>query len=207
MQFLRDLWNLGLWKKAAGDALRWGIGPGGEVSPTRMSPCRALRLWGGKKKQFCELICNRLDSLTQCKSATATVEIFGYADERCIDKKAYGELNPWAHPSTRATLHPSESCSTLTPGYFKNPFYYWLQKNMPQNGFCNTFFLYSLDPFNIISINHTNRLIIPNNTIHECYTVDSYSLDLISRTPSYNIIQLMLLYIGIQLLSVCILQT
>lgn len=42
------------------------------------------------KKQFREFICNRLDSLTECKSVTNTVEIFGYTDTSYIDKRAYG---------------------------------------------------------------------------------------------------------------------
>lgn len=68
------------------------------------------------KKQFRELICNRLDSLTQCATVTDTVEIFGYADTSYIDKKAYEELNPFAHPlsTEAATLCPFESNATLT---------------------------------------------------------------------------------------------
>ncbi len=49
---------------------------------------------------------------------TNTVEIFGYTDTSYIDKRAYGEINPFAHPSTTeaATLCPFESHATLTLG-------------------------------------------------------------------------------------------
>ncbi len=68
------------------------------------------------KKPFSELICNRLDSLTQCKSVTDTVEIFRYTDTSYIDKKAYGELNPFVHPSIAAILSPFETQVTFTLG-------------------------------------------------------------------------------------------
>lgn len=70
------------------------------------------------KKQFSELMCNRLDSFTQCEAVTDIVEISGYTDTSNIDIKAYGELNPFAHPSTTeaATLCPFESHETNTLG-------------------------------------------------------------------------------------------
>lgn len=104
---LQNFWNLELRKQRA-KMYWWRIGPTGDFNSTPMYQSRYLTV----KKQFSELICNRLDSLAQHKSVTDTVEIFGYADKSYVDRKAYGERNPFAHPSITATLSPFESCNS-----------------------------------------------------------------------------------------------
>lgn len=99
---LKNFWNLERRKQRA-KMYWWGIGPTGEVnSSSHMYWRRNLTV----KKQFAELIYNWLFSLTQFKSVTDIAEIFGYTDTGYIDKKAYGELNTFAHPSTtEAAIH------------------------------------------------------------------------------------------------------